>query len=110
MSNHQTGGRVAVIARYEVLATEQEELAAALDGELRRWISEQPGFVSGTVYRSIDQLHIVISTLWERERDGLAYTQASEAQKMWAKVRSSSARLRDSHTYRAGDPVLSERS
>ena len=60
------------------------------------------GFISGTVCRSIDDLHVVVYALWNREDDGISFLQCTEAKALWDMVTASGATFRDSHTYWVG--------
>ena len=97
--------KVAVISRYDVQSGRQRDLATALDRELEHWISKRPGFISATVCRSIDELHVVVYTLWKREEDGINYLQCPEARALWGMLTSSGTNVRDSHTYWVGEAI-----
>lgn len=108
MSDHSKKQRVAVINRYDVPSLKQRALATALDNELEHWISKRPGFVCGTVYRSIDELHVIVHTLWDREQDGIDYLQCPEAKALWEMLASSGTVVRNSHTYWVGEAIVSK--
>ncbi len=110
MSEDPKKQRVAVITRYDVPSLNQRDLAAALDKELGHWISKRPGFVSGTVYRSIDGLHVILHTLWNREEDGINYRQCPEAKGLWEMLASSVHLVRNSHTYWVGEAIVPKRA
>ena len=110
MSEDPQKQRVAVITRYDVPSLNQRDLAAALDKELGHWISKRPGFVSGTVYRSIDGLHVILHTLWNREEDGINYRQCPEAKGLWEMLASSGTLVRNSHTYWVGEAIVPKRA
>jgi hypothetical protein len=93
MSDHTTRARVAVISRYDVPSVKQQNLATALHREVRNWICKRPGFVSGTVHSSIDQLHVVVYTLWDREDDAMNYMECPEGKGLWDLIMVSGSRL-----------------
>jgi len=105
MSDYSKSQKVAVITRYDVQPDRQLDLASALGRELGHWICKRPGYVSGTVRRSIDDLHVVVYTVWEREDDGINFLQSGEAKTLWDMLTASGARIRDSHTYWLGETV-----
>jgi heme-degrading monooxygenase HmoA len=104
-----TDQEIAVISRYDVPSDRQGNLATDLNRELQNWISNRPGFVSGTVYSSIDQLHIVVCTVWRTEVEAINYLQVPEAKEIWAIITSSGAIFRDSHKYWIGEAVMPKR-
>jgi hypothetical protein len=106
MSDHSKRERVAVISQYDVPSDKQRDLATALDRELQNWISKRPGFVSGAVYSGIDQLHIVVYTVWNREENAINYLQCPEAKGLWVIITSSGATFRESHNYWIGEAVV----
>jgi hypothetical protein len=103
MSDYSKEPRVAVISRYDVGSLKQHDLAAALDEALEQWISKRPGFVSGAVYSSIDALHVITYTQWDRREDGINYLQCPQAKGLWEKLQSLGTLVRDSHTYWIGE-------
>ena len=105
MSEHTDMKRVAVISRYDVPSLHLQALSTALNQELQNWVCKRPGFISGAVHKSTDELHIVVYTVWKREEDGINYLQAPEAQELWKIMASSGASYRNSHVYWVGAPV-----
>lgn len=100
--------KVAVITRYDVPSLRLQHLVTVLEHAVEGWICKRPGFEQGTVYASIDQLHIIVYTLWDREDHAMNYMDAPEAKGLWDEIMSSGSRLRDSHRYRVGKTIVSK--
>jgi hypothetical protein len=103
MSDHTTRPKVAVITRYDVPSPQEQTLATTLDQAVRNWICKRPGFVCGAVHTSLDQLHIILYTLWDREDDAIDYMDCPEAKGLWDEILSSGSRLRESDTFWVGN-------
>ncbi len=72
------------------------------------WISKRPGFLRGAVYASIDQLRIIVYTLWDREDNAINYMDCPEAKGLWDAIMSSGSRFSDSHRYWVGRTVVAD--
>ena len=103
-------GDAAVVSRYDIAAQGQGALARLLEEHLRDWICARPGFVSGSVLRSIDEGHVVVSTTWRHASDGVNFMACNEGRALFAALTDSGARKRESHVYRWGDVVGPKRN
>lgn len=108
MSDHTTTPPVAVITRYDIPPLKEQSLATALEQAVRNWICKRPGFVCGTVHTSLDQSHVVLYTVWDREEDSIDYMDCPEAKGLWNIIAASGSRLRGSYKYWVGPAVCAK--
>lgn len=79
---------VTQIVRFDVKPETQEALIDALAGEVERWVSHLPGFVSSTFHASNDGLHVINYAQWQNEEAFRGFIENPESHRLQAAVRS----------------------
>ena len=105
MPNGYPEGNVVVVSQYVVQGRQQRTLADFLEGQVRSWICNRPGYLFGSVSRGVDDTHLVVSTTWDGARNGIDFLSCSEGKALFAVLTKSGAQGRESFVYYAGDVI-----
>jgi quinol monooxygenase YgiN len=82
------------VVRFDVDPAKQEQLIAAIVGEVERWVCQRPGFVSSTFHASLDGKHVLNYAQWKDEASFKGFAEDPEGKKLSAAIHAVDASLK----------------
>lgn len=76
------------LVRFDVDPAKQEALIAAIAGEVERWVSKRPGFVSSTFHASLDGRNVVNYAQWRDETSFEGFVNDPEGERLRGAIHS----------------------
>jgi quinol monooxygenase YgiN len=82
------------IVRFDVVPEKQDALIAVIVGEVKRWVSRRPGFISSTFHASHDGHHVINYAQWKDEASFRGFVGDPEGEHLQAAIHAVDASLK----------------